>query len=89
MANGKRHMVIGGTGVIGHFVTRRLADEGDSPVVITVSGNTDLIKDVLDKVTVVQADIVDAERLNAIFAEHAPTHLVHMGANIGVEQNVG
>ncbi len=82
----KRFMVIGGTGVIGHFVTRRLVDEGYSPVVITVSGNTGLIKDILDKVTVVKANIVDAEMLNAVFAEHLPTHLVHMGANIGVEQ---
>lgn len=85
MAGPKRHMVIGGTGVIGHFVTRRLVDEGYTPVVITVSGNTDLIADILDKVTVVQANVVDAERLNAVFAEHSPTHLVHMGANIGVE----
>ena len=86
MADDKRHMVIGGTGVIGHFVTRRLVDEGYTPVVITVSGNTNLITDILDKVTVVQANVVDAERLNAVFAEHSPTHLVHMGANIGVEQ---
>ena len=79
-------MVIGGTGVIGHFVTRRLVDDGYTPVVVTVSGNTDLISDIVDKVVVVQANIVDAEGLKSVFAEHSPTHLVHMGANIGVEQ---
>jgi len=81
----RQHLVIGGTGVIGHFVTRQLVAEGHHPVVITVSGNTDLINDVLDEVTVVQADIVNGDRLNNIFAEHGVTHLVHMGANVGVE----
>ena len=85
MADLRRHLIIGGTGVIGHFVTRQLVAEGHHPVVITVSGNTDLISDILDHVTVVQANVVDGDRLTSVFAEHSVTHLVHMGANIGVE----
>jgi UDP-glucose 4-epimerase len=87
MTGDERYLVIGGTGVIGHFVTRQLADRGQRPVVMTVSGNTGLIKDILDRTTVVKGDIVDAEGLAATVADHGITHIAHLGANVGVEEN--
>jgi UDP-glucose 4-epimerase len=87
MSSDPQYLVIGGTGVIGHFVTRQLVEAGHRPVVITVSGNTDLIADVLDRTTVVKGDIVDGESLAATVAGHGITHIAHLGANIGVEDN--
>jgi len=61
----ERHLVIGGTGVIGHFVTRALIIDGHRPVVATFSGNTDLISDVVGGVDVVRLDVQDADALGA------------------------
>jgi UDP-glucose 4-epimerase len=87
MTNEARHMVIGGTGVIGHFVTRRLVEQGHRPVVITVSGDTSLIRDVEERVIIAKSDIVEGEALNMLVESHAITHITHLGANIGVEGN--
>ncbi len=85
MSNGASYLVIGGTGVIGHFVTRRLIDEGHRPVVMTLSGNTRLIDDVLDQVDVVVGDIVDGGALKETVASRGITHIAHLGAFLGGE----
>jgi UDP-glucose 4-epimerase len=82
-----RYLVIGGTGVIGHFLTRLLVEQGHRPVVMTVSGDTSLIRDVEEKVAVVKGDIVDGESLAELVGTHGITHIAHLGANIGVEGN--
>ena len=87
MATDARYLVIGGTGVIGHYVTRRLIDEGHRPVVLTVSGNTRLIDDVLDGVDVEVGDIVDGAALNEIVAARTITHIAHLGAFLGGEDD--
>lgn len=76
----ERHLVIGGTGVIGHFVTRALITDGHRPVVATVSGNTGLIADVVGSVDVVRLDVQGADALDAVLREHGITHVTHMGA---------
>jgi len=76
----ERHVVVGGTGVIGHFVTRALITDGYRPVVATVSRNTDLIPDVVGGVDVVRLDVQDADALDAVLREHGITPVTHMGA---------
>ena len=80
MSDDASYLVIGGTGVIGHFVTRRLIDEGYRPVVVTLSGNTRLIDDVIDRVDVEICDVVDGAALRLIVAERGITHIAHLGA---------
>ena len=80
-------LVIGGTGVIGHFLTRQLAQAKERPVVVTFSGNTDLIADVLDQVVVVQADISDATLISEIVEHYSIDRIANLGANTGVESN--
>ncbi|MEE8518735.1 MAG: NAD-dependent epimerase/dehydratase family protein [Dehalococcoidia bacterium] len=87
MSTDPKYLVIGGTGVIGNFVTRQLAKAGHTPVVMTASGNTDLIADVLDRTTVVKGDIVDGESLAELVGSHGITGIAHLGANVGVEGN--
>ena len=82
-----RYLVIGGTGVIGHFVTRRLIDEGHRPVVLTVSGNSRLIDDFLDGVDVEVGDIIEGGALNEIVAARTITHIPHLGAFLGGEDD--
>jgi UDP-glucose 4-epimerase len=87
MTDNKNILVIGGTGVIGHFVTRQLVEQGYRPVVLTVSGRADLIADVADRCAIVTGDILDADSLTKLMAEHQTTHIVHLGAFLKPEQD--
>jgi UDP-glucose 4-epimerase len=81
------YLVIGGTGVIGHFVTRKLVERGHRPVVLTVSGNTNFIKDVMDRIELVKGDITDADGLDHIVREYHITKIAHLGAVLDTEAN--
>ena len=74
------YLVIGGTGVIGHYVTRQLVEQGYRPVVLTVSGNTSFIKDIVDRVELVKGDIRDADGLVRVVENYGITHIAHLGA---------
>ncbi len=80
-------LVIGGTGVIGHFVTRQLVEEGHRPVALTVTGRMDLIADVADRCEVVIGDIMDAQGLEELMGDRGITHVVHLGAFLKPEQD--
>ena len=80
-----KYLVIGGTGVIGHFVTRQLVEHGHRPVVLSVSGNTRYIRDVVGKVEVVKSDITDAEGMVKVVQDHGITHIAHLAAVVGPE----
>ena len=45
----EKYLLIGGTGVMGHYVTRQLVAMGHMPVVVTVSGNTTFINDLINE----------------------------------------
>ncbi len=75
-----RTLVIGGNGVIGHFVTRQLVAAGERPVVMSPSGSTDLIADIVGDVDVVRGSIADASALEAALGAHGITRIAHMGA---------
>jgi UDP-glucose 4-epimerase len=77
------YLVIGGTGVISQFVTRQLVALGLRPVVLTSSGNIELIGDAIRDIELVRGDITDGASLARIVAAHAITHIAHLGAIIG------
>lgn len=75
-----RTLVIGGTGVIGHFVTRQLVAAGERPVVMSPSGNTEFIADIVDSVEVVRGSIADTAAMETTLRAHGVTRIAHMGA---------
>lgn len=75
-----KYLVIGGNGVIGHFVSRRLVGQGHRPVIMSRSGSTDLIADILDQCDNVRIDMADRNAVNDLVREHQISHIVHLGA---------
>lgn len=75
-----KYLLIGGNGVIGHFVTRRLVEQGHRPVVLSRNANADLLADVLDRCEIVRGDVTDAADLREMVGVNGITHLVHLGA---------
>lgn len=80
-----KYLVIGGTGVMGHFLCRQLVERGLRPVALTVSGNTTFVIDILDKIELVKCDISDAARLDQIIGDYGITHIAHLGAQLNSE----
>jgi UDP-glucose 4-epimerase len=94
-----RYLVIGGNGVIGHFVTRALVEAGHRPVVMSRSGNTELINDIAASCDLLTGDASAADSVDAAISAHGITHIAHLGATLtsvtentpalGMQINVG
>ena len=74
------YLLIGGNGVIGHFVARRLVNQGHRPVIMSRGGDTTLISDVLDRCDNVRGDMTDRKSVDDIVRTHRISHIVHLGA---------
>lgn len=74
------YLLIGGNGVIGHFVARRLVGQGLRPVVMSRSGDTGLIADIAQQCESVRADITDPLSVDEVVRSHGITHILHLGA---------
>jgi len=81
----QKYLLIGGTGVMGHYVTRQLVEMGHIPVVLTVSGNTSFISDVINEIELIQGDIAYYQTLENIVSKYAITHIAHLGAILDTE----
>ena len=75
-----KHLVIGGNGVIGHFVTRRLIESGHRPIVMSRGGDPALLVDVEGRYDMANGDVTDAARVEQVMRDNAITHVVHLGA---------
>jgi nucleoside-diphosphate-sugar epimerase len=83
---GKRVLVTGATGFIGSHMARRLVTEGaDVSVFIRASSDPCLLADVLDRVTVHEADICDEEGVSAAMSQIHPEVIFHLAA-IGMSE---
>jgi UDP-glucose 4-epimerase len=81
----ENYLVIGGTGVMGQFVTRQLVAQRNRPVVLCASGQAGLIADVRDHVELVRADLRDADAIERVVRENHITCIAHLGAIIGAQ----
>jgi dTDP-glucose 4,6-dehydratase len=93
--NARTYLVTGGAGFIGsNFVQYMLAKYPDIRIVnvdkLTYAGNLENLRSVLDDVrhTFVRADICDAERMHALFAEHAIDCVVNFAAESHVDRSI-
>jgi len=74
------YLIIGGNGVIGHFLTRLLVARGVRPVVMSRSGDPALITDIADQCELVRGDVTDQAAVDKIIHSHSITHIAHLGA---------
>ena len=80
MVSMKKYLLVGGNGVIGHFVARRLVREGHRPVIMSRGGDTTLIGDIQDQCDNVRADMTDRKAVDDVLRNNGITHIVHLGA---------
>jgi UDP-glucose 4-epimerase len=74
------YLIIGGNGVIGHFVARRLVKAGHRPVIMSRGGDPALINDILDRCVNLRGDMTDSKTVDDIVRAHGISHIVHLGA---------
>ena len=75
-----KYLLIGGNGIIGHFVARRLVKEGGRPVIMSRRGDTTLIGDILSRCDNVLGDMTDNKCVDDIVRTNRISHIVHLGA---------
>lgn len=75
-----KYLVIGGNGVIGHFVSRRLVALGHRPVLLSRGADPTLIADIVAHCDNLRGDMTDAAGVHDLVRSHGITHIVHLGA---------
>ena len=75
-----KYLIVGGNGVIGHFVARRLVRAGHRPVIMSRGGDTTLINDIRPRCDNLRGDITDRKSVDDIVGSNGITHIVHLGA---------
>ena len=75
-----KYLLIGGNGVIGHFLARQLVHTGHRPVIMSRRGDTALLADVAQQCVHVCGDMSDAQVVDDIVRTHQITHIAHLGA---------
>ncbi|MDQ0359266.1 dTDP-glucose 4,6-dehydratase, partial [Rhodoplanes tepidamans] len=94
MLQGRRILVTGGAGFIGSAVAHHLVDDlGASVLVVdklTYAGNLASLAGLEGKpgFRFVRADICDAPRMAALFAEHDPDAVMHLAAESHVDRSI-
>jgi nucleoside-diphosphate-sugar epimerase len=77
----ERFLVTGALGCIGAWTCALLAEEGADVVGFDYGTDDRRLKLVTDaEIPLVQGDIVDRERIGALFDEHRITHVIHLAA---------
>jgi UDP-glucose 4-epimerase len=71
-------MQVGGTGRIGAYTARYLVEQGFSPVIFDLYPNTDLIKDITNKIRIVRGDTTDLGQLIKTAKENEIKHIIDL-----------
>src|SRR5688572_20092575 len=78
-----RVLLTGGYGCIGAWITRRLLARGDEVFVYDLKEDPRRLRllvpeEQVRRVTFVQGDVTDLNRLKSVLTDHAITHVIHL-----------
>lgn len=76
-------MVTGGSGLLGSHVCRELVQEGHGIIMVDNRRDTRLIPDLVDRIEVIPADILDLSSLIEIMGDFKVERVIHMAAVMG------
>ncbi len=76
-------LVTGGTGGIGYWVIRKLVEEGIKPVIFDINPAPERLGKLLEKVILVQGDVLIPEEVLETIQKYRISHIIHMAAFIG------
>ncbi len=75
-------LVIGGTGVIGSWVTRKLVEQGVRVITYSRRPDRTLLKDIVDRFDCITGDVLDLPNLIHTIRHHRVERVIHMSANL-------
>lgn len=73
-------LITGGVGFIGSHIARRLVEAKHNVILYDIVGESNLIKDIKDRVVVVQGDIADQGLLIETMRRYNVDSVVHLAA---------
>jgi len=76
-------LVIGGMGVLGSFVTRKLVEMGMEPILYQRHKEVSIIRDIENKVVIVLGDILDLDKLIKTINTYKVERIIHLAASVG------
>ncbi|MFB3887465.1 MAG: NAD-dependent epimerase/dehydratase family protein [Thermodesulfobacteriota bacterium] len=78
-------LITGGMGALGSFAARRLVEIGMEPVLYSRHKDISLIRDIEKKLTIVEGDILDLEKLMKTMKAYHVKRVIHMAALLAGE----
>ena len=78
-------LVTGGTGFIGSYLARKLIEENIKVTLLDLSPNKKRIQDILDKVDIVEMDILGEEELGKLLEKEHYDVIVHAAAVLSMK----
>jgi UDP-glucose 4-epimerase len=79
-AEGMNILITGGMGALGSFVTRKLTEMGMEPILYSRHKEVSLIRDIENKVVIVEGDILDFDKLIKTIKTHEIERIIHAAA---------
>ena len=76
-------LITGGTGFLGSYFTRYAVEQGADVVLLDRYADRGRIVDVLDKVTLIEGDVADADQVSKIIADHGVDRIAHFAFILG------
>jgi UDP-glucose 4-epimerase len=73
-------LVTGGTGVLGAYVLRQLAQRGEPSLAVSSRADPALLGDLSGAVPLLRCDIRDGDGLRALMQRHRPSVVIHLAA---------
>lgn len=88
-------LVTGAAGFIGSYVCKALRARGEAVIGLDNFNayydpqlKRDRVKAICPEVEIFEIDLVDREKINALFASHKPTQVIHLAAQAGVRYSI-